>query len=137
MGLRNSPAIHQRRMMAALREYIGKICHIYLDDIVIWSDTVTEHIKHVDLIMTALREARLYCNCKKCKFFQTKIDFLGHHVSECGIEAGSTKIDKILQWPTPQNSTDVRGFLGIVRYIADFLPKLADHTVILTPLTTK
>jgi hypothetical protein len=65
MGLRNSPAIHQRRMISALREYIGKICHIYLDDIVIWSNTVTEHVKHTDLIMTALCEARLYCNCKK------------------------------------------------------------------------
>jgi hypothetical protein len=91
----------------------------------------------MDLIMTALREARLYCNCKKCKFFQTKIDFLGHHVLEHGIEASSAKIDKILQWPTPRNSTDVRAFLGLVRYIADFLPKLADHTTVLTPLTTK
>jgi hypothetical protein len=54
MGLRNSPAIHQRWVTAALREYIGKICHIYLDDIVIWSDNVAEHTKHVDLIMNAL-----------------------------------------------------------------------------------
>jgi hypothetical protein len=128
MGLRNSPAIHQRRMISALREYIGKICHIYLDDIVIWSNTVTEHVKHTDLIMTALCEARLYCNRKKCKFFQTEIDFLGHHVSERGIEASSAKIDKILQWPTPRNSTNVRAFLSLVRYIADFLPKLTDHT---------
>ena len=137
MGLRNSPAIHQRRVTAALREHIGKICHVYLDDIVIWSETVTEHLKHTDIIMKALREARLYCNCNKCKFFQTEIDFLGHHVSENGIEASSAKIDKILQWPKPKNSTDVRAFLGLVRYISDFLPKLADHTVILTPLTTK
>ena len=137
MGLRNSPAIHQRRVTAALREHIGKICHVYLDDIVIWSKTITQHLKHTDIIMKALREARLYCNCNKCKFFQTEIDFLGHHVSENGIEASSAKIDKILQWPKPKNSTDVRAFLGLVRYISDFLPKLADHTVILTPLTTK
>jgi len=60
MGLRNSPPIHQRRMTAALREYIGKICHIYLDNIVIWSDTVEQHAEHIRLILTALRNACLY-----------------------------------------------------------------------------
>jgi hypothetical protein len=137
MGLRNAPAIHQRRITAALREHIGKICHVYLDDIIIWSNNVAEHAKHLDMIMTALRKAKLYCNSKKCKFFQRELDFLGHHISERGIEANSSKIDRILQWPTPKSSTDVRAFLGLVRYISAFLPKLADYTVVLTPLTTK
>lgn len=87
--------------------------------------------------MKALRDARLYCNSKKCKFYQTELDFLGHHISERGIEANSSKVDRVLQWPVPKSATDVRAFLGLVRYIAIFLPKLADHTVILTPLTTK
>jgi Reverse transcriptase (RNA-dependent DNA polymerase)/RNase H-like domain found in reverse transcriptase len=137
MGLRNSPAIHQRRMTAALRQYIGKICHIYLDDIVIWSDNIAEHTKHVDLIMKALEKARLYCNPNKCKFFCEEIDFLGHHVSICGIEPNSSKIDRIMQWPTPKSLMDVRAFLGLVWYIAIFLPRLADYTTVLTPLTTK
>lgn len=137
MGLRNSPPIHQRRVTAALREYIGKICHVYLDDIVIWSQTVAKHAKHVDLIMAALRKAKLYCNVQKCRFFQLEIDFLGHHISARGIEPNSSKVDRVLHWPTPKSSTDVRAFLGLVRYMAVFLPKLADHTVILTPLTTK
>jgi len=72
MGLRNSPAIHQRRMTAALRELIGKICHIYLDDIVIWSNDVVEHTKHIALVMAALRKARLYCNPNKCRFYLKK-----------------------------------------------------------------
>jgi hypothetical protein len=137
MGLRNSPAIHQRHVMAALRDHIGEICHIYLDDIVIWSNNVAEHTKHIDLIMTALRKARLYCNPAKCKFYLLELDFLGHHISERGIEANSSKIDRILHWPTPKSSTDVRAFLGLVRYVAAFLPRLADHTTVLTPLTTK
>jgi hypothetical protein len=69
MGLQNSPAIHQHHMTAALHEYIGKICHIYLDDIVIWSNSIREHAKHIDLVMKALWKASLYCNPKKCKFF--------------------------------------------------------------------
>jgi hypothetical protein len=94
MGLRNSPAIHQRQMTAALREHLEKICHIYLDDIIIWSDTITEHIKHIDAVMKLLQKARLYCNPNKCNFFQTEVNFLSHHILSCGIEPNSSKIEK-------------------------------------------
>ena len=114
MGLRNSPAIHQRRMTAALRERLGKICHIYLDDIIIWSDTIADHIKHIDAVMKSLQKARLYCNPDKCKFFQTEVNFLGHHISQRGIELNSSKIGKVLNWPVPKNASEVRGFLGLV-----------------------
>jgi hypothetical protein len=79
-GLRNSPPIHQHRMASALRELIGKICHIYIDDIIIWSSTVEEHDHHVQLVLAALRKAKIYCNLKKCLFFQLDIEFLGHTV---------------------------------------------------------
>jgi Reverse transcriptase (RNA-dependent DNA polymerase) len=61
MGLRNSPPIHQHRMTAALRKYIGKICHIYLDDKVIWWDMVEEHAEHICLILTALKNKEMVC----------------------------------------------------------------------------
>ena len=79
----------------------------------------------------------LYLNAKKCQFFVTELDFLSHHISAHRIKPQSSKCDKILTWPTPRSTTDVRSFLGLVRYIAGFLPKLTDHTMILTPLTTK
>jgi hypothetical protein len=137
MGLRNSPPIHQRRMTAALRELLGRFCHIYLDDIIIWSDNVEQHTEHIRLVLGALRKAKLYCNPKKCHFYLLELDFLGHHISARGIEANTSKVDKILQWPVPRNTTEVRSFLGLVRYISLFLPKLADFTCVLTPLTTK
>ena len=56
-GLKNAPPIHQLRMNAALRHLIGKICHIYFDDIVIWSSSIAEHIKHIDMVMKALTDA--------------------------------------------------------------------------------
>ena len=84
MGLHNSPAIHQRQMTAALCEHLGKICHIYLDDIIVWSDTITDHIKHIDMVMKSLRNARLYCNPDKCRFFEKEVDFLRHHISAPG-----------------------------------------------------
>ena len=121
-------------MVAALQHLIGKICHVYLDDIVIWSNSVAEHTKHIDLVMKALMAAKLHLNPTKCAFYLLELDFLGHHISACGIEPNSSKVEKILNWPFPKNAIDVCAFLGLVRYVATFLPKLADHTTILTPL---
>lgn len=87
--------------------------------------------------MAALQKVKLYCNPAKCQFYLFELDFLGHHISVRGIEPHSSKIDKVLHWPTPKNATNVQAFLGLVRYMATFLPKLANHTTILTPLTTK
>ena len=137
MGCRNAPATHQRRMNQALRKYIGVICHVYLDDIVIWSNSIQEHQKNVRTILQALREAHLYCSTKKSHLFATEIDFLGHHISERGVEPDGKKVEKIQKWPVPRCAKDVRKFLGLVQYLAAFLPRLADHRSTLTPLTTK
>ncbi|GLB33343.1 putative retrotransposable element tf2 155 kda protein type 1-like [Lyophyllum shimeji] len=137
MGLRNAPATHQRRVTLALRKLIGKICHVYLDDIIIWSNSIEEHEVNVALVLQALREARLFCSLKKSNLFTTEVDFLGHHISACGVEADNQKVEKILNWPIPQKAKHVRQFLGLVRYISAFLPALAEHTAILTPLTHK
>lgn len=65
MGCRNAPATHQRRMFSALRPYIGSICHVYLNDIIIWSNSLSEHIKNIETVLNALRAHRLYCSPKK------------------------------------------------------------------------
>jgi hypothetical protein len=65
------------------------------------------------------------------------MDFLRHHISARGIEANTSKVDKILNWPVPQNTTDVCSFLAFVQYISWYLPQLADFTQILMPPTTK
>jgi len=136
MGLKNAPAIHQCRVTTTLCELIGKICHIYLDNIVIWSQSIEEHSKNVKLVLNALRDARLYVNPEKTHLFCLEIDFLGHHISTHGIEADSKKADCILNWLIPKSSTETRSFLGLVRYLADFLPSLAKHMGVLTELTT-
>ena len=104
MGLRNSLAIHQWQVTKALQSLIGKICHIYLDDIIIWSDTVEDHICDVRAVFAALKVAKLYINEKKTNLFQTKLTFLGHKISACGIEADEKKADTILAWPVPKTA---------------------------------
>ena len=137
MGLRNSPPIHQCRVTATLRHLIGEICHMYVDNTVIWSKTVTNHTWDIWWVLEALHAKGLYLNPKKCHFYQTEIDFLSHHISTRGVEANSSKVDKILNWPVPKSATDVRLFLGLVRYISVYLLNLVGHTCVLTLLTTK
>ena len=137
MGCKNAPATHQRRMNQALRKHIGVICHVYLDDIVIWSGSIEEHRKNVQTVLQALRDADLYCSTKKSQLFTIELDFLGHHISSKGIEPDGKKVEKIREWPAPHCTKDVRKFLGLVQYLATFLPRLAEHRSLLTPLTTK
>lgn len=136
-GCRNAPATHQRRMVSALRHLIGNICHVYIDDIIIWSQTMEEHERNVEAVLLALRSHSLYASPKKTNLFALEVDFLGHHISARGVEADQKKIEKVLQWPTPKSASDVRSFIGLVRFMDKFLPHLARFTAELTPLTTK
>ena len=137
MGLCNSPPIHQHRVTTALRHLIRKICHVYVDDIIIWLKNIMYHTCDIQLVLGVLCENGLYLNPKKCCFYCTEIDFLGHHISARGIKANTSKVDKILHWPVLKSATDVCSFLGLVQYILMYLPNLAQHTCILMPLTTK
>jgi len=137
MGIRNAPSIHQRRVTTALRTHIGRICHVYLDDIVIWSRTLEDHYTNVATVLKCLQDNCLYCNPTKTKLFCTEIRFLGHRISAKGVEADESKTDRIRQWPIPTSTKQVRAFLGLARYLSVFLPNLAQHTRILDELTTK
>lgn len=103
----------------------------------IWLQNLAEHRENVAKVLEALRDHSLYCSPKKTSLFCTELDFLGHHISRRGVEADGKKVDRVLDWPVPRSSKDVRAFLGLVRYIANFLPKLAEHTSVLSALTTK
>ena len=79
----------------------------------------------------------LYCLTKKLQLFTTELDFLGHWISQQGIEPDTCKVEKIRNWPVPKNVKDIHKFLGLVQYLTAFLPRLAEHRAVLTLLTTK
>ena len=99
MGIKNALAIHQRCVTTALQPWIGKICHVYIDNIAILSNTLEEHTCNVETILQVLTDNSLYCNPKKMKLFCAKIHFLSHHVSARGIEADKGKADHVKNWP--------------------------------------
>ncbi len=121
----------------ALRLFIGKICHVYLDNIIIWLNLVAEHLWNVEIILEVLRKHKMFCSPKKTDLFCTSLQFLGRIISANGIQADPTKIQMILDWPVPKSAMDVHSFLGLVHYLATFLLKLANYMSVLTLLTTK
>ena len=135
MGFKNAPSTHQWQMNDVLRGLIVKICHCYMDNIIIWLQNIQEHKHIIKMVMGALREAKLLCSPKKTSLFLEEVDFLGHQISTCGIEPG--KIEKILNWRLPRSAKEVHTFLGLMWYISAFLPKFAWNILSPSELLTK
>ncbi|POW11484.1 hypothetical protein PSTT_05277 [Puccinia striiformis] len=136
MGLTNAPATHQARLEEALGELINDICVVYLDDIVIFSNSFTQHESHVRQVLERLRAANLYCSPKKTKLFRHKIKFLGHWISAEGINPDKDKVSQILDWPSPRSPKGVKKFLGTVQWMKKFIHGLQKYVGTLTPLTS-
>jgi hypothetical protein len=120
-----------------LRRYIGKICYIYTDDIVIFSNSMEEYKVNIRLILEVLHEVDIIVSIKKSSLFAEKIEFLGYVVSSDGLEVIASKVEKILDWPVSCNITEIRAFLGLVNYIDGFIPDLTQYSSFLSGLTKK
>jgi len=130
-GLCNSPATYQRIMQDILGDLNMKICLIYLDDLIIFSDTFEQHLERLDIILKTLQQANLKLAPEKCFFFKSEVKFLGHVVSEEGIQTDPDKIQKVMNWPTPSNSDELRSFLAFAGYYRKFIQ---DFSKIAKPL---
>jgi hypothetical protein len=137
MGLTNAPATHQARLEEALGNLINRTCVVYLDDIVIFSNSFKQHRAHVREVLHRLRAANLYCSPKKTKIFQSEVKFLGHYVvSADSIQSDNKKIAQIQSWPTPKSAKGVKKFLGTIQWMKKFIWGLQKYVGTLTPLTS-
>jgi hypothetical protein len=101
-GLTNSPATYQRLMENILAGLNLKICCIFIDDVIIFGKTYEEQLHNLQLVFDRIKAANLKLSPKKCEFFKRKVKFVGHIVSEEGIEIDPSKTDKVTNWPKPQ-----------------------------------
>ena len=121
----NAPATFQRLMESCLGDLHLNWCIIYLDDIIVFSETPQEHIKRLHGVFQKLASAGLKLKPSKCEFFKKRITYLGHVVSEKGIEVDPKKTEAVQKWPIPKTVTDVRSFLGFTNQYRKFIPKYA------------
>lgn len=138
-GLCNAPGTFQRMMNRVLEPFMKgtqRFVLVYLDDVIIFSQTDEEHQRHVREVLDALRNEKLYMNAKKCFFFQHEIEFLSHVVGNGKIQMDSTKIEAVLERPRPQNKTEVRSFLGLANYYRRFIKGYAKIVAPLNDLTS-
>ena len=134
-GLCNAPATFQRLMNIVFATEINRFILVYLDDILIFSESIEEHWEHLRTALERLRKARLYGRIHKCDFLKTRVDYLGYEVSERGVHASPEKVKAVVNWPRPQSVHDVRSFLGLASYYRRFIHGFSQIAGPLTELT--
>jgi hypothetical protein len=137
MGLRNSPATFVRCIDQVLGDLKWKICCVYFDDILIFSQTFEEHLDHIQQVLTKLREAGLTIHPKKVQLCRQKLKFLGHIIEPGKSHPNPEKVEKLHNYPTPKNATQVMQFLGLVGFYRKFIPDFAKFAKPLHELTKK
>ena len=116
MGLTNAPATCQRLMEMVLCGLPWKTCLVYLDDVLIYSRSFSEHLQHLEEILSRFQSSGLKLNPSKCCFARDQVQFLGHVVSKDGIQPDPRNVKSVQDWPIPRSATEVRAFLGLCSY---------------------
>lgn len=120
-GLTNAPATFERLMDGLFSDVTWRSVLVYLDDIIVHSRTIEDHIEHLRLVFSRLRAAGLKLSPKKCTFFQPRVHYLGHVVGRDGLEPDPQKLLAVKEWPVPENKRQVRAFLGLCSYYRKFV----------------
>ena len=129
MGLKNSPSIFQRAMQEMLRDL--DFVQVYIDDIIIFSDTPEDHVRHLRILLERLRGSKVLAKGTKAKLFRTSCDFLGHVIGADGVSPQQKKVEAVASWPTPASVSDIRAFLGLAGYYRKFIYRFS---ALATPL---
>ena len=120
-GFTNAPSTFYTLMNKVLEPFLNHFMVVYLDDIVVYSQTMDEHVEHLRQVFQALRSNELYVKKGKCSFAQEEVMFLGLIIGRGKIRMDQAKIQAILEWEPPTKVTEVRSFLGLVNYYRRFI----------------
>ena len=136
-GLTNSGASFTRLMSHILRGLEYRFAFIYIDDIIVFSKSVEEHLAHLEEIFRRLKEANLKLNPKKCCFAKQKVEYLGHVVTPDGVQPNPEKVRVVQDFPVPKNSKQLRTFMGLANYYRRFVKGFPHIASPLNALTKK
>ncbi|GJP53692.1 hypothetical protein CLOM_g12848 [Closterium sp. NIES-68] len=120
-----------------LRPLLDECVVVYLDDILIYSRDMKQHVEHLRRVFEILRRERFYVKLSKSEFALEKVQFLGHMVSAQGVHVDPKKIEAVRTWKTPENVKELQQFLGFANYYNRFVPQYAKIAAPLTNLLKK
>ena len=115
-GLSNGPATFQRLMQTVLAGLEWKSCFVYIDNILVCSQTLEDHVCDLRQIFERLRKAHLLLKPPKCEFLQIEVKYLGYTLSRNGLAPDNSKVEKVQKFPVPVDVTTIRQFLGLASY---------------------
>ena len=107
-GLTNTPAVFMDIMNRVCKPYLDKFVIVFIDGILIYSRSKENHEQHLRLILELPRNEKLYVKFSKCEFWRREVQFLGHVVSEKGIQVDPSKIEAIKKWEIPKTPIEIR-----------------------------
>nr|XP_020453624.1 uncharacterized protein LOC109958967 [Monopterus albus] len=131
-GITNAPSTFQRLMEKCVGEMNLREVLVFIDDLIVFASSLEEHEQRLKGVLQRLRDYGLKLAPEKCKFFQTSVKYLGHVVSERGVETDAEKVEALKTWPTPTNLKELQSFLGFAGYYRRFIQ---GYSSIVRPLT--
>uniref|UniRef100_A0A7I4YT76 RNA-directed DNA polymerase n=1 Tax=Haemonchus contortus TaxID=6289 RepID=A0A7I4YT76_HAECO len=135
-GLCTSPAVFQRLMDRVLGDLKGEEVFVYIDDILVATDSEERHLQMLTKVFEAFREAKLKFKPQKCRLMEQQVSFLGHIINEKGVNMDPDKVAKILNYPKPSNLAELRTFLGLCGYYRKFILRFSSIAKPLFDLTS-
>ncbi|KAI7279554.1 hypothetical protein KC343_g1963 [Hortaea werneckii] len=132
-GLTNAPATFQSYFNRALAGLVDTSCVVYLDDILVYSDSHENHVRDLREVLARLRKFSLYARLKKCTFFTKEVEFLGYIVSTSGVSMDNRRVAAIEEWPRPMTLREVQVLLGFTNFYGRFI---RNYSKIVAPLTS-
>ena len=136
-GLANAPSSFQNYINDTLRGYLDEFCTAYIDDILIFSESIEKHKEHVKKVLQRLLDAGLQIDIRKCEFHVQSVKFLGMVVTTHGIKMDPSKLDVIKNWPVPCNMKDISRFIGFLNFYRRFINGFGSIVMPITDLLKK
>jgi hypothetical protein len=116
---------------------LDRFVMVFIDDILVYAECKNEHEEHLRIVLTRLREHKLYAKFSKCEFWLKEVQFLGHILSKNGISVDSSNVQQVMEWKAPTSVLEIRSFLGLAGYYRCFIPDLSKIAKPMTQLLEK
>jgi len=130
----NTPSTMVRAMYEIFKDMVFKDLVIYINDIIIFSDTYDEHVATLRKVLQRLLDEKFWLKASKCQFFTKRLDILGHILTPDGLHMDPKKHKKVLDFKVPSKRWELRGILGVVIFLSKFCPELASCSSTLSDL---